>query len=116
MTGRDVFVRIETDAGIVGYGDATNHFLPFSVEGMLKDLAPYVIGEDPQRIEYLWQSCFRRRFQLGGPSIGSAIAGIDQALWDIKGKLAGISITGRSGSYLCKSLWTCVRDDGGRSC
>jgi len=92
MTGRDVFVRIETDAGIVGYGDATNHFLPFSVEGMLKDLAPYVIGEDPQRIEYLWQSCFRRRFQRGGPSTGSAIAGIDQALWDIKGKLAGMPV------------------------
>jgi galactonate dehydratase len=92
MTGRDVFVRIETDAGIVGYGDATNHFLPYSVEGMLKDLAPYVIGEDPQRIEYLWQSCFRRRFQRGGPSTGSAIAGIDQALWDIKGKLAGMPV------------------------
>ncbi len=92
MTGRDVFVRIETDAGIVGYGDATNHFLPRSVEGMLKDLYPYVVGEDPQRIEYIWQSCFRRRFQRGGPSTGSAIAGIDQALWDIKGKLAGMPV------------------------
>lgn len=92
MTGRDVYVRIETDAGIVGYGDATNHFLPYSVEGMLKDLYPYVIGEDPQRIEYLWQSCFRRRFQRGGPSTGSAIAGIDQALWDIKGKIAGMPV------------------------
>ena len=40
MTGRDIFVRLETDAGIVGYGDATNLFVPFSVEGMLKDLAP----------------------------------------------------------------------------
>lgn len=92
MTGRDVYVRIETDAGIVGYGDATNHFLPYSVEGMLKDLYPFVIGEDPQRIEYLWQSCFRRRFMRGGPSTGSAIAGIDQALWDIKGKMAGMPV------------------------
>lgn len=92
MTGRDVYVRIETDAGIVGFGDATNHFLPNSVEGMLKDLYPYVVGEDPQRIEYLWQSCFRRRFQRGGPSTGSALAGIDQALWDIKGKLAGMPV------------------------
>jgi galactonate dehydratase len=92
MTGRDVFVRLETDAGIVGYGDATNHFLPYSVEGMLKDLAPYVVGEDPQRIEYLWQSCFRRRFMRGGPSTGTAIAGIDQALWDIKGKIAGLPV------------------------
>ncbi|MDB4474002.1 galactonate dehydratase [Opitutaceae bacterium] len=92
MTGRDVYVRIETDVGIVGYGDATNHFLPHSVEGMIKDLSPYVIGEDPQRIEYIWQSCFRRRFQRGGPSTGTAIAGIDQALWDIKGKLAGMPV------------------------
>jgi len=92
MTGRDQYVRIGTDAGIVGYGDATNHFLPYSVEGMIKDLKPYVIGEDPQRIEYLWQSCFRRKFQRGGPSTGSAIAGIDQALWDIKGKIAGMPV------------------------
>ena len=62
LTGSDVFVRIETDTGIVGYGDATNHFLPYSVEGMLRDLIPYLIGEDPQRIEYLRQVCFRRRF------------------------------------------------------
>ena len=92
MTGRDVYVRLETDVGIIGYGDATNHFLPYSVEGMLKDLRPYVVGEDPHRIEYLWQSCFRRRFMRGGPSTGSAIAGIDQALWDIKGKSVGLPV------------------------
>jgi L-alanine-DL-glutamate epimerase-like enolase superfamily enzyme len=40
MTGRDVFVKIETDTGITGYGDATNHFVPYSVEGMLKDVYP----------------------------------------------------------------------------
>ena len=91
-TGRDIYVKIETDAGIIGYGDATNHFLPHSVIGMLKDLKPYLIKEDPQRIEYLWQSCFRRRFQRGGPSTGSALAGIDQALWDIKGKACGMPV------------------------
>ncbi len=92
LTGGDVFVRIETDAGIVGYGDATNSFLPYSVEGMLKDVIPYLIGEDPERIEYLWQSCFRRRFYRGGPSTGAALAGIDQALWDIKGKAYGVPV------------------------
>ncbi len=92
MTGRDVFVRIETDAGIVGYGDATNHFVPHSVEGMLKDVYPYLIGEDPQRIEYLWQVCYRRRFVRGGPATGAAVAGIDQALWDIKGKAYGVPV------------------------
>lgn len=91
-TGRDIYVKIETDAGITGYGDATNHFLPHSVIGMLKDLRPYLLNEDPQRIEYLWQSCYRRRFQRGGPATGSALAGIDQALWDIKGKACGVPV------------------------
>jgi galactonate dehydratase len=81
-----VFVQIETDAGITGYGEATNHFLPHSSLGMLKDLTPYLIGEDPERIEHLWQACFRRRFYRGGPATGAAISGIDMALWDIKGK------------------------------
>ena len=92
MTGRDIYVKITTDEGIIGYGDATNHFLPFSVKGMLDDLAQYLIGEDPQRIEYLWQVCYRRRFMRGGPSTGSALAGIDQALWDIKGKALGVPV------------------------
>jgi galactonate dehydratase len=62
------------------------------VAGMLRDLTPYLIGQDPQRIEYLWQVCFRRRFQRGGPSTGTALAGIDQALWDIKGKACGVPV------------------------
>lgn len=57
MTGSNVFVKISTNEGITGYGDATNNFVPNSVAGMLKDITPYLIGEDPQRIEYLWQSC-----------------------------------------------------------
>ncbi len=92
MTGSDVYLKIETDAGITGYGDGTNHFLPYAVEGTLKDLVPYLIGEDPERIEYLWQSCFRRRFMRGGPATGSAISAIDMALWDIKGKAYGVPV------------------------
>jgi galactonate dehydratase len=86
LTGGSVFLKVETDAGIVGYGDATNNFIPYSSEGMLKDLIPYLVGEDPERIEYLWQTCFRRRFYRGGPATGAAISAIDMALWDIKGK------------------------------
>jgi galactonate dehydratase len=92
LTGNEVFLKIETDAGIVGYGDATNSFIPNSSEGMLKDLIPYLIGEDPERIEYLWQSCFRRRFYRGGPATGAAISAIDMALWDIKGKAYGVPV------------------------
>jgi galactonate dehydratase len=87
-----VFLKIETDAGITGYGEATNHFLPHACYGMLQDLAPYLIGEDPQRIEYLWQACYRRRFYRGGPATGAALAAIDMALWDIKGKALGVPV------------------------
>ena len=87
-----VFLKIDTDAGITGYGDATNHFLPHASLGMLKDLVPYLIGEDPERVEYLWQACFRRRFYRGGPATGAAISAIDMALWDIKGKAYGVPV------------------------
>lgn len=92
LTGSDVFIKIATNAGIVGYGDATNHFLPYASEGMLKDVIPYLIGEDPERVEYLWQTCFRRRFYRGGPATGAAISAIDMALWDIKGKAYGVPV------------------------
>ena len=46
----------------------------------------------PERVEYLWQVCFRRRFQRGGPSTGTAISAIDMALWDIKGKAYGVPV------------------------
>jgi len=87
-----VYLKIETDAGITGYGEGTNHFLPESALGMLKDLIPCLIGEDPERIAYLWQSCFRRRFYRGGPATGAALSAIDQALWDIKGKAYGVPV------------------------
>jgi len=87
-----VFIKIETDTEIAGYGEATNHFLPQASLGMLRDLVPYLIGEDPERIEYLWQSCFRRRFYRGGPATGAALSAIDMALWDIKGKAYGVPV------------------------
>jgi len=87
-----LFIKIETDAGIAGYGEATIHFFPQAVAGLIKDLRPYLIGENPERIEYLWQSCFRRLFMRGGPVTGAAISGIDMALWDILGKSLGVPV------------------------
>ena len=81
-----LFLAIETDDGIVGYGEGTNHFMPQAPWGMLKDLCPYLIGQDPERIEYIWQMCHRRLFYRGGPATGAALAAIDMALWDVKGK------------------------------
>ena len=81
-----LFLKIETDQGITGYGEGTNHFIPHAPWGMLQDLCPYLIGQDPERIEYIWQMCYRRLFYRGGPSTGAALSAIDMALWDIKGK------------------------------
>ncbi|MGH3500883.1 MAG: galactonate dehydratase [Nocardioidaceae bacterium] len=84
-SGKAVYVKVETDVGIDGFGEATN-FTPRAVVGMVEEVAPYLVGEDPRRIEHLWQETFRRLFARGGPVTGSAVAGIDIALWDIKGK------------------------------
>ena len=87
-----VIVRITTDTGIVGWGESTSHFLPNAAAGAVEDLAPDLVGQDPRRIEFLWQMCFRRRFIRGGQATGAAIAGIDMALWDIKGKALGVPV------------------------
>ena len=87
-----VYVKIETDEGICGYGESSIGFMPQGALGLLKDLRPYLIGEDPERIEYLWQMAFRVLFYRGGPDTGAALSGIDMALWDIKGKKYGLPV------------------------
>ncbi|MFH1086448.1 MAG: mandelate racemase/muconate lactonizing enzyme family protein [Chloroflexota bacterium] len=90
--GPALFVAIETDTGLTGYGEGTNHFTPQAPYGLLQDLKPYLIGQDPERIAYLWQMCYRRLFYRGGPATGAALAAIDLALWDIKGKAYGVPV------------------------
>jgi galactonate dehydratase len=85
-----VFVKIETDQpGLIGWGEASLESKPRAVVGCVADMAPMIIGEDPLRIEYLWQILYRGAFWRQGVIGMSAISGIDQALWDIKGKEAG---------------------------
>ena len=60
--GPKVYVKIETDAGISGVGESTIVFMPHASFGLLQDLKPYLIGEDPERIEHIWQMCFRTLF------------------------------------------------------
>jgi galactonate dehydratase len=88
---REVYVKIVTDDGLVGWGEATN-FAPRAVVGLIDELRPYLLGEDPRRIEFLWQEGFRRLFARGGPITGSALAGIDMALWDLKGRELGVPV------------------------
>lgn len=87
-----LFVLVETDAGIVGLGEAGLTSREFAVEGMLKDLQSLLIGEDPFRIEHLWQVMWRSGFHPSGQVLSSAIAAIDLALWDIKGKALGVPV------------------------
>jgi len=87
-----VFVKVVTDqAGLWGWGEATLEWHTRGVVGAVEDLAALVVGEDPTRIEHLWQMMVRQHFWHGhGIERATAIAGIDLALWDILGKVAGM--------------------------
>jgi mannonate dehydratase len=89
-----VFVKVLTDEpGLYGVGDATLNGRELAVATALKDhIAPLLIGRDPDRIEDIWQYLYRGTYWRGGPVLMSALAGIDLALWDIKGKRAGLPL------------------------
>ena len=84
---RWMFLKIETDEGIVGWGEPVIEGRARTVEAAVHEFGDYLIGQDPARINDLWQVMYRGGFYRGGPIMMSAIAGIDQALWDIKGKV-----------------------------
>ncbi|HEV6964216.1 galactonate dehydratase [Roseateles sp.] len=86
---RWMFLKIETDEGVVGWGEPVIEGRARTVEAAVHELADYLVGQDPSRINDLWQVMYRAGFYRGGPILMSAIAGIDQALWDIKGKVMG---------------------------
>jgi galactonate dehydratase len=86
---RWLFLKIETDEGISGWGEPVVEGRAQTVEAAVHELSDYLIGKDPSRINDLWQTMYRGGFYRGGPVLMSAIAGIDQALWDIKGKSLG---------------------------
>jgi galactonate dehydratase len=83
---RWLFLKIETDQGICGWGEPVVEGRAHTVKAAVEELKDYLIGKDPLRIEDHWQVLYRGGFYRGGPILMSAIAGIDQALWDIKGK------------------------------
>jgi galactonate dehydratase len=82
-----IFVKVETDqSGLYGWGEATLEWKTKSVVGAVEDVSVLIIGQDPRRIEHLWQTMHRQYFWRGGITDMTAISAIDQALWDIKGK------------------------------
>ena len=93
-----VFVKVVTDQpGLYGWGEATLEWHTRSIVAAIEDLSPLLIGEDPRRVEHLWQMMYRQHFWHGhGVVRSTAISGIDIALWDIAGKIAGMP---------CSQLW-----------
>jgi galactonate dehydratase len=89
---RWLFLKIETDEGITGWGEPVIEGRARSVEAAVHELGGHLIGKDPGRINDIWQLLYRGGFYRGGPILMSAIAGIDQALWDIKGKALGVPV------------------------
>lgn len=93
-----IFVKVLTDQpGLFGWGEATLEWHTRSVVSAIEDLSQLLIGEDPRRVEYLWQMMYRQHFWHGhGITRATAIAGIDLALWDIMGKITNMP---------CSMLW-----------
>src|SRR5687767_13333728 len=87
---RWLFVRVESDYGAVGWGEASLEGHAEAVDGAMESLKDRFIGHDPFAIEDIWQIAYRGGFYRGGPVLMSALAGFEQALWDLKGKALGL--------------------------
>jgi len=87
-----VFVLVETDAGITGIGEASLEGKELAVQAAVNELARFLIGRDPTRIEQNWQITYRHGFWRGGVVLNTALSGIEQALWDILGKELGVPV------------------------
>src|SRR5437660_12088896 len=83
---RGLFMKLTTDDGLSGWGETVVEGKAATVEAAVREMEDYLIGQDPRRIEDIWQILYRAGFYRGGPILMSAIAGIDQALWDLKGR------------------------------
>ncbi|WP_284734413.1 galactonate dehydratase [Sphingosinicella terrae] len=87
---RWLFVRVEADDGTFGWGEASLEGHAEAVAGAFEAFRDRFIGADPMRIEDIWQVAYRGGFYRGGPVLMSALAGLDQALWDLKGRTYGL--------------------------
>ena len=94
------FVKVETDEGISGWGEPVVEGRAHTVAAAVDELADYLIGKDPRLIEDHWTVMYRAGFYRGGAVHMSALAGIDQALWDIKGKALDVPVHALLGGQL----------------
>jgi len=89
---RWLFLKIHTNAGIVGLGEPITEGRALTCATAVKEVEPYLVGKDPRPVAKHWQAIYRHAFYRGGPILTSALSGIDQALWDIKGKALGVPV------------------------
>ena len=90
--GNNHYIRILTDEGISGIGEATLNTRQLAVEGVFQHLESVLVGQDPMRGAHIWQDIYRGTFWRGGPVLMSALAGVEMALWDIKGKYFNVPV------------------------
>jgi galactonate dehydratase len=89
---RWLFLRVDTDEGITGWGEPVVEGRAHTVAAAVEEMADHLVGQDPLRIEEHWNVLAKGGFYRGGPVLSSALAGIDQALWDIAGKRLGVPV------------------------
>ncbi len=89
---RSQFLKISTDEGLSGWGEPTVEGKPATVAAAVREMSEVLLGRDPDHIEDIWQTLYRGGFYRGGAAFMSAMAGIDQALWDLKGKRYGLPV------------------------
>lgn len=89
---RWLFLKVETDEGLSGWGEPVLEGHAETLAAKIAELADFLIGRDPARIEDIWQMIYRNGCYRGGPVLMSALSGIDMALWDIKGRALGVPV------------------------
>ncbi|CAZ94660.1 galactonate dehydratase [Zobellia galactanivorans] len=101
---RWLFLKITTKSGIIGWGEPVVEGKAATVEACVNELSQYLIGRSANDIEDIWQTLYGGGFYRGGPILMSAISGIDQALWDIKGKHLGVPVYDLLGGAVRKKM------------
>ena len=89
---RWLFLKVHTNAGIVGLGEPILEGRALTCATAVKEVEPYLVGKDPRQVVHHWQAIYRHAFYRGGPILTSVLSGIDQALWDIKGKALNVPV------------------------
>jgi galactonate dehydratase len=99
-----VFVRVMTDSGLYGVGEATLEYRELAVVAAIQELERTLVGRDPHAIEAIWHDSYRDAYWRGGPILMSALAAVEMALWDIKGKDLGVPVYQLLGGKIRESI------------